>query len=79
MTLYSELWDDFAFHFPPRIDEHLYYKISADEKKKIISNDPKVQRHLELLTKRDKLEVANEQLTELLRVYNNMKSNKFPK
>jgi len=69
MSLYSELWDDFSFHFAPKIDQHLYYGLSDADKKRIIRNDPKVSRHLELLQKRDKLEAANDQLTELLRNY----------
>ena len=76
MTIYSELWDDFSFHFPPKIDEHLYYRISEEEKKKIIQNDPKVKKHLELLHKRDKLELANDQLTEILRAYNKLRASK---
>jgi len=75
-SIYSELWDDFVFHFSPKVDEQLYYRISEEEKQKIIENDPKVKMHIDLQNKKDKLEMATEQLGELLRHYNRLKASK---
>jgi len=73
-TLYAELWDDFAFHFPPKVDDHLYYRLSLEEKKKMIQNDPKTHRHLELQRKRDALELVDRQFSEIVKEFDSLQN-----
>ncbi|KAJ2089618.1 mitochondrial dynamin GTPase Msp1 [Coemansia sp. RSA 487] len=62
-----ELLQDFFFQFPRELDSHLYYGKTLEQTREFASQNPRIGKHLQLLERRQKLELVMTRLQELVR------------
>ncbi|KAI7834764.1 hypothetical protein BX661DRAFT_175487 [Kickxella alabastrina] len=62
-----ELLQDFFFQFPRELDSNLYYGKTLQQTREFASQNPRVGKQLQLLERRQKLEVVMTRLQELMR------------
>ncbi|KAJ1737382.1 mitochondrial dynamin GTPase Msp1 [Coemansia sp. Benny D160-2] len=61
-----ELLQDFFFQFPRELDSHMYYGKTLEQTREFASQNPRVGKHLQLLERRQKLELVMTRLQELV-------------
>ncbi|KAJ2400910.1 mitochondrial dynamin GTPase Msp1 [Coemansia sp. RSA 2559] len=62
-----ELLQDFFFQFPRELDSHLYYGKTLEQTREFASQNPRIGKHLQLLERRQKLELVMSRLQDLVR------------
>lgn len=74
LFLNVELLSEFYYNFPRELDARLGRHLSADEIERFAREDPKVKRHLDVIRRKDMLELVLEKIESLRQLEGKAKS-----
>lgn len=67
LFLNVELLSDFYYNFPRELDRRFFGTMTADEMEQLAKEDPKIQKHIELGDRKERLELALSKMESVMR------------